>query len=396
MSTTVDVVGSSNGCLGTSRNVIYAVNSGYWWVFAFDSTNLLSTYYSSNGITWLAGATYTLANAHVGEGRNFSVGYKNISGVDVVHIAIVFQNGTSLGLKELRATINGTTITFHSVEKTLNAGNTDNDSMYWCGSSIEFASNNKVHVGCGWADTINGAVAASDSSADAGTPEQMTLQTWTGDLIDNSLASETRSNYMFDSGSTTMGLISDNASSAATMTALQWSNWTGTTWANDATNTYVTGGTITAIDRNDWGAVARTIADCHVVYRTATGSWQHRRWAGGISWVDGDLIPALATTSGTGVALATDGTNVWLAVIAADAANSIRCIRWQSGIGWDLAWTVLEPSTATRSWVSCARDMTSGNLTIIWHEGTTLKAGYIGGAAAIYYYPYWFNAMRIM
>lgn len=381
MSTTIAAVaGTTSSGLGNTRHVIYGVNSGYWWAFAFTGTNVLSTYYSSDNSSWSAGAFHTLAHAHQSEGRNLSVAYKTLGSYDVVHIAIAFKVGsTQIGLSTIRATIVGTTLTFHSSETVLSSGGTDSDSLFWAGTGIEFESSNKIHIGNGWANGSDGSLSLDDSTADAGTAEQMTPVTYSGSTIDTTEPTETRSGYIVDLGATKMGYIADNGATVNGTTGLEWATLTSGTWSVSSTgNTDVTG-SISSIDRNDWAACTVNASDIHVVYRTGSNSFVHRRY-NGASWVNGQTIPNQTSLGGGGIALTTDGVSLWMSVIDTDAPNTIRTLRWSSSLSngladaWDTTWNATETSSQTRTWIGSPRDVAKQVALVYWAEGSNLVA----------------------
>ncbi len=384
-STIAAVAGTNNSGLGSERHVVYAINSARWWAFGFTGTLTLASWYSADGITWTAGATQALAHVHNSEGRNLSVGYANVSNTDVVHFSLPHKILTNIAWSTIRATISGTVISYHTVETVLNTGSTDAfDNLYWAGTSVEFDSNTLVHIAGGWIDSAsNGEMAETTSTTDPGTAEQMTALTWTSHDIDNSQATETRSSYMIDLGAGTMGFIADNGSAALTTTGLEWATWPGSgAWQQGSGlgNVDVTG-SISAIDRNDWGAVRRTFTDVHVVYLNAAGALIHRRFDG-TNWNNGQTIPSGASpASGTGVALSTDGFSIWLSVIDSDGANTVRTIQWTNGYAngtgadsWAAAWTVTEASSQTRTWIGCSRDIVAQTGLAYWVETSNLVA----------------------
>lgn len=378
MSSTIATLAGNTG-LGSERQIIWAANSANYWAFGYTGTSTLSTWYSPDGVSWTAGATHALSNAHNSEGRNLAIGYKNVSGVDVVHIALPWSASGNIAVNAIRATISGTTITFHSSETAVASGTSDGGSLLWASSGLEFDSNNKLHLANGFAGGGNGDVNSSDSTADAGTAEQMTPVTWTAHVIDSSVATENRSAYVVSLGSGNAGLIADDGSGHSTTTGLDWHKWNGSSWNVDNTNQKVTGGAITAIDKNDWGAVAVSATDVHVVYRNASGSLVHRRFDG-TNWNAGQSIPAQNSLAGGGVALTSDGASVWLCVIDTDSANTIRFIRWSSittnGITdtWDTNWQAAETSSQTRTWIGCARDVQAQTGLVYWSEGSNFVA----------------------
>lgn len=396
MSTLVDTVGETTGTLGSGRRMVWVGNVA--WAFAFDGTQALASYYSPDLINWYPGAAHSLLNAHLGEGRNLSVGHSIIGGNDVIWVAITYKVLTTLGVNVIRATVSGNILTWHTTETLIGTPTTDADALYWAGSSVMFDSSNRVFLANSYGGPGtggNGDVCANRSSVDAGGTEQQTALSWPNSyVIDSSVVAENRSMYLFSRGSGLAGLINDNGSAAATTTGLDWHTFNGSSWDVDGTNGKVTGGVITAIDKNDWGAAELTTSAAHAVYRTATGSLLHRVWAGS-TWGAGDVIPALTTNSGTGIALASDGSTVYLVVISND--NSVQCISWRPG-GWDLAWTLLEGSASAKTFVSCAKDVASGNFLVCWHEGSNLMSTYFNASGATYlaYFPYWFNALRVM
>jgi hypothetical protein len=374
MSVTIGTIAGSTG-LGSERQVVQTV-TGDLWAFQYTGTNVLSTWVSQDGgTTWSSGATHTLANAHSSEGRNLAVAYKRIGSADIVHIGITYKSGTSLGTQAIRATISGTTITFHSSETAVSSATGDGDSLFWAGSGLELDSNNKVHWANGWAGGGNGDVNASDSTADSGTAEQMTPVTWTSHVIDSSITKEMRSAYVVDLGSGNAGLICDEGTAASTTTALDWHTWNGSSWNIDNTNAKVTGGSISTIDDNDWGAVALSTTDVHVVYRSGSNTFVHRRWNGS-NWIAGQTIPNQTSKPGSGVALSSDGNSVWLSIIDSDSANTVRYIRWTAlafnevADEWE-SWQAGETSTQTRTFLGCVRDVVNANLLVYWSEGTS-------------------------
>jgi len=379
MSTTIAAVAGTTGSgLGSARHVIYAQNSGNWWAFSFTSINVLSSWYSPDNVSWTASTTKTLGNLHLSEGRNLQVAYKLIGSLDVV--AFTYEISVSGGNQvfEFRATIGGTTITYHTAESSIGSTAFLLTSPAYSSGGLEFDSSNKLHV-------ANGALQDQDadwtkSTADPGTGEQATAPTWSAvTLIDNSQSNEVKSAYLVDLGATHMGLICDNATADSTFTGLQWFTYDGSAWNSDSGNTKASGGTFTAIDKNNWGAVAVSATDVHLVYRTSTGSFIHRRY-NGTTWSAGQTIPTQTNLAGGGIALGSDGISVWLSIIDTDSPNTIRTIRWTSlayndiADAWDGTWTAAETSTATRAFIGCSRDVANQTLLIYWTEGSNLVA----------------------
>jgi len=384
VSSTIGTAGAASGCLGSARNVFWGANTSLWWAFGLTATLTLGSWSSPDGVTWTARATHVIGFTTASEGRDLMVAYKSIGGIDTVWLQLVNNApaGGSNAVSALRATISGTTVTYHTTDTAVGSTSTAMTAPTYSSGGLELDSNNRVYLTNGMLDT-NQDTSWTRSTADPGTAEQATAPTWaTEAVIDNSQAQVVKSGYLFPTATAgNMALVADNASAASTWTGLSFYTYNGTTWSGTGGNTSVTGA-VTAVDKNDWGCVARTTSDVHVVYRSSTGSWVHRRW-NGTSWGAGQTIPAFATTSGTGVALCSDGTNVWLIAIGSDAANTVKYIKWASaGAAWDAAWTTLESTTQTRTFVSCPRDTGNSQIVALWHEGTSLVSGVISLAAA--------------
>src|SRR6202022_749358 len=106
-------------------------------------------------------------------------------------------------------------------------------------------------------------------------------------------ASDNRSNYVADTGATTMLLLADNEGSDTGLTEIRSYKWSGAAWGANASAS----GTISSIDKNGWGGVARPTSDVHVVYRSGTNTYVHRRW-NGTTWGAGTAIPTQNSLAG--------------------------------------------------------------------------------------------------
>ena len=378
MSNTIATLAGSAG-LGSERHAAWGPNSQLWWAFGYTGTSTLASWYSNDGATWSAGATHALSQAHNSEGRNLAVAIKSLNGIDTVQFSLPYKSGTSLGLNALRATISGTTITYHSSDTAVASATADSGALYWASSGLEFDGNNHLHLSNGWAANGNGDVNSDDSTVDAGTAEQMTPVSWTGHQVDSTPLTQNRSAYVVDKGGSNAGLICDDGASSSGTTGLSWFNWNGSSWDVVNSDNVAVTGTITSIDKNDWGAVFISPSNGHVVYREAgTGNLIHRRWDGN-SWGAGQAVPAQTNLAGGGVALTTDGASVWAVVIDTDAANTVRSCQWSDlahnkvGDQWG-SWQIVESSSATRTFIGVVKDVAASVGLAYWSEGTNLVA----------------------
>lgn len=321
----------------------------------------------------------TLGAVHSSEGRDLMVAYKSINGIDTVYLTYVLTPTVVYSQRVRRATISGTTITYHTTDTLLSQVNIvlPLSTPAFSSGGIEFDSSNKVHVLNGALDP-NQDISWTGNATDPGTAEQATPPTWgTVTVVDNSQSNTVKSGYTCDVGGGNLLHIGDDGTADATLTALKsYSYPPGGSWSGNGSLT----GTISAIDKNDWGAITRTTTDVHVVYRASTGSLVHKRW-NGTAWGTGQTIPAQNNLAGGGIALTSDGVSVWLAVIDTDSANTVRYIQWTSGDytghgdAWEGAWSVVESASSTKTFLGCPK-ATDGNFTALfyWTEGTNFVA----------------------
>jgi hypothetical protein len=379
MSATIGTIAGATG-LGSARQVVWAPISQLWWAFQFTGTTTLASWYSSDGSSWTAGATKTLAAVHSSEGRDLQVYCKSISNIDTVWFTYVETPAVIYSQYALRATISGTTLTYHTTDTKISQTNISAALAVprFSSGGLTVGTDNKVHVVNGALDPNQDITWIGTTNADPGTAEQSTLPTWgTQTVVDNSQSNTVKSGVTFPMPNADLFHIGDDGTSDSTTTGLvSYKLPSGGSWSTVGSAT----GTIGAIDKNDWGATLRTTSDIHLVYRNSSGTLIHRRYDGA-SWSAGQTIPTQSNLAGGGVALTSDGTSVWLAVIDTNGANTVRYIQWTSGDytghgdAWDLAWTVLEGSSATRTQLGLADDIdASGNLIAYWTEGTSMVA----------------------
>lgn len=349
----------------------YATNDGAWWWFHLESATLgsLKTYRSTSSSlgssSWSAKTSLTLANSADSEGQNLAVAYKNISSNDVIHFHRDDLGDT--GRYHTRGAISGADISWGSETAIVTGQGAAPDCV-----SITITSDN-FPLGIAQGDngsTSNGQpVARKASNADAGS-------SWTAGFGSaTTLANLAGAQFsakivpLASGGALAMyGDVPGGTEGATGMTDIRSAKYSSGSWAADVSITAGSG--FTGQWDNDWCAVRVSDTDIHVVVRTGASSYTHRRY-NGTSWSAGHSIPSQASKAKAGVFLATDGTNVWLAVIDSDAANTVRYIKWTSG-GWDAAWAAAETSTKTRTYLTGCQDIpTIGGaqpLALAWAE----------------------------
>jgi hypothetical protein len=165
------------------------------------------------------------------------------------------------------------------------------------------------------------------------------------------------------------------------MMNLRYSKWT-TSWTAAAN---VFGSSFTATDVENWGACAVSQSDIHAVALSdngATGTYLHARH-NGTTFSAGNTIGSLSYATNSGIALASDSTNVWAFVI--DSSKNIQYNKWTaSGLSWG-GWNVLEATRAnTPSNIIAAYSAADSKIMVAWSEvngsnwdviGSTLSTG---------------------
>lgn len=356
-------------------HLVWAVNDSAWWLFyvGSSSTNTVQTFRSPDGVTWTAKtASGTLALVAGGaatlngQGRNLGCAYKNISGNDVVHLGALCV-ATQYSGEHNRAVTSGGAISWAGW------------ALLLAGSSSHAADTAVLPSGCGTVldssnrpyDLINfygtpnidgNPAEAKGSNVDSGT-------SWTagfaaavqGEAVSNS----SNAQCAFDVGGGTLLVLWENASSTepSSMTNVRSSVWSGTAFGT-ISNVFTA---FTAEDPNNFGAVALSTSDVHVVAKTGSNTFVHKRIDASGTITSGDAITNLASVAAAGIFMATDGVSVWMFVIGSDAANTISYNKWTSGSGWS-GWTTFESSSKTRNFISGYPNVVNNQIGVVWTE----------------------------
>lgn len=369
----VTIVSSAPGANGTGQgtqaHIIYASNIGRWMVAYFSGTNVLSTTFSSDFSSWSAGTTKTLANSHNSEGRNLSMAYANISSNDVVHFSTSYAiSNTSKKTYFIRGVLSGTTTVTYGTETQVGSTGTNNFAQASDGNAVMLDStNHKRFQGSGFildsggfgnmdaetyagADTGSGWTPGTETTATITTVATVIGGRWMGDLQNG--------NAIY--------ITTNGASYPSSETQLFWSKGTAGSPVSWGASANVFGSTQSAFNVNDWGACVRTGSDVHVVLRTGSNTYSHQRW-NGTSWSAGDSITTQTSKSAAGVALVSNGSDVWMFIIDSAAGNAVKYNRWSSGTGW-LGWNTLESSSQTRNNISVCPQIQNNLISVIWTQ----------------------------
>lgn len=345
-------------------HLIYGPSTGLWYCFYLSGTQTLNLAYASSiNSTWtLASPSFTLANPHNQEGRDFGFDRVTISGVDYVHMCSTYAvSTTSTKSYHSRFSLNSTGWATTNSE-TQETTRSSSSSTIPSGASVIVDSGGKVaecnsFISSGSAMTDQRFLQYPNADTAAawtiGTPTQNVSFTATTYVTSNAFA---------DLGSGNLLNVCDNASTTGAFTQLEWSKWGGTSWTTAAT---VLASSVTSAATCNWGMVARTTTEIHLVALSNNSSTYVHRIFNGTAWSNGGTINTLNIGTSSGIFLATDGTSVWMVIV--DSTGRIAYCKYSGGT-WS-AWATLEVAGASsRSHVTGVKTVSAGAIGVIWTE----------------------------
>jgi hypothetical protein len=388
MTATITSVTGATGIFASGRaqqrHIVYAPNSGVWWAFWVDpaSTTTLRSAYSSDLVTWTAGATVSLPNALMGgnegsgdqtaDGRNLGVICVANGSTDVVHVAAVLTitTSSSYAVYDIRATVTASAITWGTPV------NAWASTQVWSpdGTAPALAADGSYLINT-CAPRFTGHGSGNPTGLYNGTVDtssSWTPGTWTHYEIE--VASSTTSSHAahgLASGSVLW--LWDNGVNSGSATNVRWAK--ADAGGSTPTPADVFTSTVT-VDDNDWGSARVSDTDVHCIRRTGSNTYEHRRF-NGTSWSNGQSIPTQTSKAGGGLAMLSDGTDVYLAVIDSAAGNAVRYIKWSGGSATWGTWQDLDATSDSTRASLAAGSRVSGSpsaLPVLWTEnpsGTT-------------------------
>lgn len=324
-----------------------------------------------------------------GDGRHLVAAYADISGVDVFMVAVLVNQHWNKNWIRFRLT--GTsTVTWDNP----GTGNAWADSMdhneaspYALeGMGLGISSTNRWHFLRDENQNATEPFVSWAGAADTGAadlyPTYSGFWAYPGDSLDSGITGGAyvhqaamiplASGYMlavytdptFDSGIGEGKAKNVGLHYAVSSSATAWSQNTGAQVPNlsNASN-----------PSNDWGICRRTDTDIHLVRRNSATVLEHVRFSGqGGSWGSKVNLPTSGLTgheAGTGVALVSDGTDVWCFVVDSDASHTVRYCKWSSASGfWDSAWTAVPTNVSAKTFL--AAHYSPAQIGITWTVGT--------------------------
>ncbi|MEO8877379.1 MAG: hypothetical protein ABI461_17425 [Polyangiaceae bacterium] len=360
--------------MAQQQHLIYAANGSRWWFFFITDSQPgnMNASWSDDFTSWNAANTRGLSETMGGEGRNFSVAYASLGGVDIVHTINSHFFGTTEDARHARNTIHGTNITYETGITVASAAPFDTLANP-DGCVTALGSDGFVYDASGYfnqkpttgVDTLGHQDIFRSTIADVGAP------TWTASLPHDFSAAA--SGYVHNRALIPLANGTMLALWPTTETPTDTGNIASSTTASPLTNVF-SGGTGTAMNAmNDWSACAVTPSDVHVVRRLLDGgkndTFEHMRRNGTDgTWSAAGTIAPDPGKYGSGVVLVSQGTELLLVTIANDANDSVRGSKW-NGTSWS-AWTTIVGTPATRSYLSgsgCGTGAAKSG--VVWTEG---------------------------
>lgn len=345
-----------------------------WWLFYLSGTNVLSSVYSSDFVTWSAGSTLTLSQAHGSEGRSFGLGYTNLAGVDVLHSSFAYpvQSSGSAGssVYHARLTLGTTTFSVTNAQSAIASdSNANTGTMVQPGCPVTLlavngSSGTITDVSAGFhQDGVGNLEAARSINADSGT-------SWTaGFAAAVNMETQTNSAMSYavaDLGSGNVLAICDNNPTNGNFTNLRWSKWT-TSWSAAGA---VFGSNVTSTNVEQWGIGRVSATDVHAITLSNNSNTIIDRRFNGTNWTTlaVQTIPNLTLHATSGLCPVTNGTDLWL--FAIDSSNNVKYIKWTAATpAWDASWTTLEAGGANaRTYITGAYSAVDSLIGVVWTE----------------------------
>jgi len=363
-------------------HVVWANVAKRWWLFYFDDdTTLLKTRTSADFVAWQDGPSLTLAHTNAGEGRNLSVAYAELGGVDVVHISISHAVGGSGPLihSHTRAVISGSTITFGAPSDVCSIDASPDEPD---GNAAYVASDGTVWDSTGFVASAGTGGKGYQNEDAFLSPSQDDGTSWTNSFNQMTIEvvnTTANSRAFFSAGD--FGAIWEAGDQDPNPTNLHFAFYEGGNWTSpdslfddDAPQ-----------DPNDWGLAtlqASTGPEVHVVRALLAGGYEHA-YGTSTTGQNGAAPPTQSRTAGTGVVVLADPSHV--AAFDLSSAGELVESRWD-GSTWS-AWTTIA-SAMTPSYLSgyCPNldaHPEAGGCAVIWTGPSTDGVGVFGQLVSV-------------
>jgi hypothetical protein len=328
--------------VGAGRVVWIQGDRAYWWFGLNAAGNQIVAYRSTDRVNWMPQASsptfptgYTANN-----GRDFTVAYKRIAGVDVLHVGYGCLDGSHHWQhRHVRATISAGIITWGTDSEVGTLSTSNNTNRNPEGISCLIDSNNFPVDTLSWDASGSAGNPCINRATNADTGTAWTAGWGTTQQLEH-VNGNSHSSALFDLGAGNVLSLWDNPDTGTIDSAVFGASLSAIAAVFPASST-------------DWAVAAVSTSDIHAVGRSGS-TLTHLRF-NGTAWVAGASIPSQASKSGVPpVMVSPDGLSVYLFVVDSDGANTVRYIRWSATTGlWDSAWSVLDPTAQVRSGLTC-------------------------------------------
>jgi hypothetical protein len=387
-------VGSDQVGHGNQSHLIYAANQQRWWLFYFDSilTTVVKTMVSSSAdlttATWSPGASSPAFASGTslggGESRNLAVLYLpgTVNPNDVVHVSVGILRSSSIkDTEHTRAAFVGTSSIAWDVSGWIGAVTTPGAvTDFVLGNALGVSSTGYVHTSGVTLDTAvtpaykaNVRIAASPDTGATWTP------TFNSPVRTDSVILYHCNVYaLFSTGSGKMLVLYDNTGTGAEplMSDVRYNTYSsGTSWpTSGGANVFTTAFTQ---DQNDWCGCRVDDTHIYCLRKTAASGYGMSMWTGS-AWVVKTAPPTQTVLGGSGIFLATDGTNLWAFVLDSATNQPVRVNKYTVATDTWGVWTQQEAAGAsTRGMISGCPYAGNGQIGILFTQtnGSNIDIG---------------------
>lgn len=341
---------------GNQSHLVYAVNQQRWWCFVISSktATVVDAYVSSSNdlttATWSAGTSSPAVPLTFNgvEQRNLGVAGLTIGSTDAVHVDITegAQTATSSNMhtSHIRATFTGaSSISWDAAWDDITAGGSSPSS--WApikGSAVGVGTDGRIHT---FSDSLNSAQDAYIRVSH----NLDTTATWTNSFntavaTDASMSQRCNAMAFAPLAAGAMLAVYDNGALAdPSLTNLRYNTYSsGTSWPTVG-SADVFGSTSTQ-DINDWALCGVDTTHIFCVRRTGSNTFEMSMFNGS-TWAAKTAPPNQNHLAGSGIFLATDGTNMWMFVLDSGVGNPVMYCKYTVGSDSWGTWTQLDPGS---------------------------------------------------
>ncbi len=362
--------------LPQQTHVFFVPSSGLWWLFYIDDDAMhLKAVSSSDFCTWSNPTSIALPATNAGEGRNFSLAYKNIDNTDVVHITVSHRVSDLVGTRSHgRVTLMNSMLVAPAAPSQVASIAFDAGAMQMLppfdGTVTGIDGQGYVTDFSGWTiEAMNGQW--GDSDAWRSTSPDTGLAGWAGGFAPFKTIGGARSvsNARHVEPFGTQGLLAlwSFLPTDGTTNGIYASLSDAGSWPAVPTQLLADAG---SEDAGEWTFYKESDTKAHLVRRASAGSLDYLQFDGS-GFASSASPPTL--TGASGVFLAGSASGLLLYSIASD--GTIMKTRYD-GSAWSAWQAFVQGTGATRQHL--AGYASGGRAALLWMEGTGTSYGIVG------------------